>query len=114
MANAKVTTAWGTASVLDEVTLPQEADGKTFASVVQLLAGAESDDRGRRSDDERHARPDDDPRSHRRMVDATWRGSALLDAFLSCSARTTTSSSAPLPPALERQRRRELRMLRER
>jgi hypothetical protein len=36
----KVATAWGEASVLDEVTLPQRADEKEFASVVQLLAGA--------------------------------------------------------------------------
>ncbi len=34
-----VATAWGAATVLDEVTLPQEADGKEFASLVQLLAG---------------------------------------------------------------------------
>ncbi len=33
-----VTTPWGAATVLDEVALPQEADGKAFASVVQLLA----------------------------------------------------------------------------
>lgn len=34
-----VATAWGAATVLDEVTLPQEADGKEFVSLVQLLAG---------------------------------------------------------------------------
>jgi hypothetical protein len=37
----KVTTAWGDATVLEEVTLPQEAPGRRFASVVQLLAGAD-------------------------------------------------------------------------
>ena len=37
----KVTTAWGDASVLEEVTLPQEAPGRRFAAVVQLLAGAD-------------------------------------------------------------------------
>jgi hypothetical protein len=35
----KAATPWGTASVLDEVTLPQEADGRTFSSLVQLLEG---------------------------------------------------------------------------
>ena len=36
---AKVTTAWGAATVLDEVVVPQSADDKEFASVVQPLAG---------------------------------------------------------------------------
>lgn len=36
---AKAATAWGDATVLDEVTLPQRAHEKEFASVVQLLAG---------------------------------------------------------------------------
>ncbi len=43
MSAAKVTTAWGAASVVDEVTLPQQADEKEFASVVQLLAGPDEE-----------------------------------------------------------------------
>ena len=39
----KAATAWGEASVLAEVTLPQEAGEKRFACVVQLLAGADGD-----------------------------------------------------------------------
>ncbi len=35
----KAATAWGDATVLDEVTLRQRAGEKEFASVVQLLAG---------------------------------------------------------------------------
>jgi hypothetical protein len=35
----KATTAWGETAVVDEVTLPQRAGDKRFASVVQLLAG---------------------------------------------------------------------------
>ena len=38
----KITTAWGTAKLLEEVTLPQRAGQKRFASVVQLL----EDDKG--------------------------------------------------------------------
>ncbi len=34
-----VTTAWGDATVVDEVMLPQRAGEKEFAAVVQLLAG---------------------------------------------------------------------------
>ncbi len=34
---SKVTTAWGSAKLLEEVTLPQRAGQKRFASVVQLL-----------------------------------------------------------------------------
>jgi hypothetical protein len=34
----KAATAWGDATVVDEVTLPQESGEKRFASVVQLLA----------------------------------------------------------------------------
>ncbi len=34
---AKITTAWGKANVVEEVTLPQRAGQKRFASVVQLL-----------------------------------------------------------------------------
>jgi hypothetical protein len=37
----KATTAWGEAAVLEEVTLPQSAGEREFASVVQLLAGAD-------------------------------------------------------------------------
>ena len=37
---AKAATAWGDVTVLDEVTIPQRAGEKEFASVVQLLAGA--------------------------------------------------------------------------
>jgi hypothetical protein len=38
----KTTTPWGAATVVDEVTLPQRAGDKRFASVVQLLeAGGE-------------------------------------------------------------------------
>ena len=39
----KATTAWGEATVLDEVVLPQRAGDKEFASVVQLLAGADGE-----------------------------------------------------------------------
>jgi hypothetical protein len=39
---AKITTAWGKAKLLEEVTLPQRAGQKRFASVVQLL----EDDKG--------------------------------------------------------------------
>jgi hypothetical protein len=35
----KAATAWGDAAVLEEVTLPQRAGDKRFASVVQLLEG---------------------------------------------------------------------------
>jgi hypothetical protein len=34
---AKVTTAWGEATVVEEVAVPQRAGPKRFASVVQLL-----------------------------------------------------------------------------
>ena len=34
---SKATTAWGEATVVEEVTLPQRAGAKRFASVVQLL-----------------------------------------------------------------------------
>ncbi len=40
---AKATTAWGEATVVDEVTLPQRAGDKEFASVVQLLAGPDGE-----------------------------------------------------------------------
>ena len=39
----KVTTAWGQAEVLEEIALPQEADGKPFSSIVQLLTGVEGE-----------------------------------------------------------------------
>ena len=39
----KAATAWGDATVVDEVTLPQSAGEKEFASVVQLLAGPEGE-----------------------------------------------------------------------
>ena len=35
----KAATAWGEASIVDELTLPQRAGEKRFASVVQLLEG---------------------------------------------------------------------------
>ena len=38
----RITTAWGTAKLLEEVTLQQRAGQKRFASVVQLL----EDDKG--------------------------------------------------------------------
>ncbi len=34
---AKAATAWGEATVVDEVTVPQRAGDKRFASIVQLL-----------------------------------------------------------------------------
>ena len=34
---SKITTAWGSAKLLEEVTLPQRAGQRRFASVVQLL-----------------------------------------------------------------------------
>jgi hypothetical protein len=34
---AQITTAWGKAKLVEEVTLPQRAGQKRFASVVQLL-----------------------------------------------------------------------------
>jgi hypothetical protein len=33
----KVTTPWGSAALIEELELPQSADGKEFASIVQLL-----------------------------------------------------------------------------
>ena len=39
MANA-VTTPWGRAKVLEEVEVEQQADEKSFVSIVQLLEGA--------------------------------------------------------------------------
>jgi hypothetical protein len=37
MAKAKTATPWGTAELVEELTLPQRAGAKRFASVVQLL-----------------------------------------------------------------------------
>lgn len=39
----KVTTAWGEAAVVEEVTVRQRAGAKRFASVVQLLANGEGE-----------------------------------------------------------------------
>ena len=39
----KVTTAWGSAVVLDEISLPQSAADKEFVSLVQLLAGPDGE-----------------------------------------------------------------------
>ncbi len=39
----KAATAWGEAEGVDEVTVPQRAGEKEFASVVQLLAGADGE-----------------------------------------------------------------------
>ena len=36
-ARAKAATAWGDATVVDEVTVPQRAGERRFASIVQLL-----------------------------------------------------------------------------
>ena len=36
---SKAATAWGEATVVEEVTLPQRAGAKRFASVIQLLEG---------------------------------------------------------------------------
>jgi hypothetical protein len=35
----KIATPWGQATVVEEVVLPQQADGREFASLVQLLEG---------------------------------------------------------------------------
>jgi hypothetical protein len=37
MAKAKTATPWGSAELVEELTLPQRAGAKRFASVVQLL-----------------------------------------------------------------------------
>jgi len=36
---AKVATPWGTATLVEELRLPQQAGGRRFASLVQLLEG---------------------------------------------------------------------------
>ena len=38
---AKVTTPWGTARVIEELSIPQSAGTKEFASIVQLLEDEE-------------------------------------------------------------------------
>lgn len=40
---AKAATAWGEATIVEEVTLPQRAGEKRFASVVQLLEDAKGE-----------------------------------------------------------------------
>ncbi len=40
---AKAATAWGEATIVEEVTLPQRAGDKRFASVVQLLEDAKGE-----------------------------------------------------------------------
>lgn len=37
---AKAATPWGHAAVIDELVLAQEANGKAFSSIVQLLEGS--------------------------------------------------------------------------
>ena len=39
----KVTTAWGDATVVEEISVPQRAGAKRFASVVQLLENGKGD-----------------------------------------------------------------------
>ncbi len=41
---AKVTTAWGQATVVEEVEVQQRAGAKRFASVVQLLVNGKGDE----------------------------------------------------------------------
>lgn len=38
-----VSTPWGKAGVVEEVRIPQEADGRAFASLVQLLEGSDGE-----------------------------------------------------------------------
>ena len=40
---AKTATPWGPAALVEELTLPQRAGDKRFASVVQLLEGAKGE-----------------------------------------------------------------------
>ena len=40
---AKVTTPWGSATVVEELTIPQDEGEKTFASIVQLLESGEGE-----------------------------------------------------------------------
>ena len=39
----KITTPWGPATLVEELSLPQEADGREFASLVQLLECADGE-----------------------------------------------------------------------
>jgi len=39
----KAATPWGDATLIDELTLPQRAGEKRFASIVQLLEGAKGE-----------------------------------------------------------------------
>jgi hypothetical protein len=39
----KATTPWGPAEVVEEVKVPQRASGRSFASVLQLLATSDGD-----------------------------------------------------------------------
>jgi hypothetical protein len=43
MMATKATTPWGQATLVEELTVPQRAGEKRFASVVQLLEGAKGD-----------------------------------------------------------------------
>ena len=43
----KITTPWGPATLVEELSLPQEADGREFASHVQLLECADGEQRVR-------------------------------------------------------------------
>jgi hypothetical protein len=40
---AKVTTPWGSATVVEELTIPQDEGEKSFASIVQLLENGEGE-----------------------------------------------------------------------
>ena len=39
----KASTPWGDATIVEELTLPQRAGGKEFASIVQLLEGKDGE-----------------------------------------------------------------------
>ena len=39
----KIATPWGPATLVEELSLPQEADGREFASLVQLLECADGE-----------------------------------------------------------------------
>ena len=47
------TTAWGKATVIEEISIKQTAEGRPFATLVQLLEGEEGEPRVRRADIER-------------------------------------------------------------
>jgi hypothetical protein len=40
---AKVTTPWGSATVVEELTIPQDEGERSFASIVQLLENGEGE-----------------------------------------------------------------------